>query len=213
MHTICMSEQIDPSEFTSGERWRRRVANGLSIARAAFAAVNLHPSQELHPIRTAAIFATDKLDGTLVRGWGEMRDVTTDTGKRIDDISDKLTTGMIGLKLIVTENPSYHPAFLVTDVLRNIAMTHLRNQASEAGVDVRARPLGKIKLATQAIASTVSSTQAAQRGEKWAVRTALALHTVGAALSVYSYFDAKSNFDQQLAETQQSTEDAQGLAA
>ena len=87
---------------------------------------------------------TDVIDGHLARSRG----LVTEVGKVLDPLADKLMVVSVLLSLVVLGQA---PLWAVAIILgREVAVSVLRSRASKrGGVEVGARPLGKLKMALQ----------------------------------------------------------------
>jgi CDP-diacylglycerol--glycerol-3-phosphate 3-phosphatidyltransferase len=130
------------------------VPNALSAARIAlvpvlvwvlFAETNFDGST-----LAAALFAiasiTDVIDGHLARSRG----LVTEVGKVLDPLADKLMVVSVLLSLVVLGRA---PLWAVAIILgREVAVSVLRSRAAKrGGVEVGARPLGKLKMGLQVL--------------------------------------------------------------
>ncbi len=110
------------------------------------------------PGRTASIFATltfflaclsDFFDGYLARRWG----ISTDLGKLLDPLADKLIVAAALIMLAGMERPPNVPAWMIVVIIgREIAVTGLRAVALGQGVVLAAEELGKYKMIFQMFA-------------------------------------------------------------
>jgi len=94
----------------------------------------------------AVAMATDWVDGW----WARRNDRTSDLGKILDPVADKLLV-MAALIMLVGD---VLPAWMVAAVIaREFLVTGLRLAALERGVVIPARDLGKLKTWAQAVAA------------------------------------------------------------
>ena len=129
------------------------VPNALSAARIALVPVLLwilFADPHGGSFVAAALFGiasiTDIVDGHLARTRG----LVTEVGKVLDPLADKLMVVSVLLSLVVLDRV---PLWAVAVILgREIAVSVLRSRASKrGGVEVGARPLGKLKMALQVL--------------------------------------------------------------
>ena len=93
-----------------------------------------------------AAAATDLLDGTLARRWGQI----TTVGTLLDPIADKL---LISAALVSLVDIHRLPAWMVILIIgREFAVSGLRSIAASAGYTIEASELGKSKMAAQVVA-------------------------------------------------------------
>jgi CDP-diacylglycerol--glycerol-3-phosphate 3-phosphatidyltransferase len=91
---------------------------------------------------------TDWLDGW----WARRREVSSDLGRLLDPVADKIL--VLGA-LIMLVGPVF-PAWMVAAiVVREILVSGLRLAALERGVVMSARELGKLKTWSQAVAAAL----------------------------------------------------------
>jgi CDP-diacylglycerol--glycerol-3-phosphate 3-phosphatidyltransferase len=130
-------------------------ADQLTVARAAAVPVVVvlfawnFPN---HDYWATAVFvvamATDWVDGW----WARRNDRTSDLGKILDPVADKLLV-MAALIMLVGD---VLPAWMVAAVIaREFLVTGLRLAALERGVVIPARDLGKLKTWAQAVAAAL----------------------------------------------------------
>ena len=130
-------------------------ADQLTVARAAAVPVVVvlfawnFPN---HDYWATAVFvvamATDWVDGW----WARRNDRTSDLGKILDPVADKLLV-MAALIMLVGD---VFPAWMVAAVIaREFLVTGLRLAALERGVVIPARDLGKLKTWAQAVAAAL----------------------------------------------------------
>jgi CDP-diacylglycerol---glycerol-3-phosphate 3-phosphatidyltransferase len=93
-----------------------------------------------------AAAATDYLDGTLARRWGQI----TTVGTLLDPIADKL---LVSAALISLVDIHRVPAWMVILIIgREFAVSGLRSIAASAGYTIEASELGKTKMVAQVVA-------------------------------------------------------------
>ena len=93
-----------------------------------------------------AAAATDLLDGTLARRWGQI----TTVGTLLDPIADKL---LVSAALISLVDIHRIPAWMVILIIgREFAVSGLRSIAAAAGYTIEASELGKTKMVAQVVA-------------------------------------------------------------
>src|ERR1700680_188729 len=96
-----------------------------------------------------AAAATDLLDGSLARRWGQI----TTVGTLLDPIADKL---LISAALISLVQAHRVPAWMVILIIgREFAVSGLRSIAAAHGYTIKASELGKTKMISQVIAISV----------------------------------------------------------
>jgi CDP-diacylglycerol--glycerol-3-phosphate 3-phosphatidyltransferase len=99
--------------------------------------------------------ATDWLDGRLARRYGW----TSAIGSLLDPIADKV---LVLATLVMLVDLRVAPGWMVAAiVVREVAITGLRQAAIERGVVIAARDLGKLKTWAQAIAAALGGFAAA----------------------------------------------------
>lgn len=102
----------------------------------------------------AVAMATDWLDGW----WARRRDVSSDLGRLLDPVADKILV-LAALIMLVGR---VFPAWMVgAIVVREILVSGLRLAALERGVVMSARELGKLKTWAQAVAAALGGLAAA----------------------------------------------------
>ena len=137
-------------------------ADQLTVARALsvpFVVVLYAWSFHGHAYWATAVFcvamATDWLDGRLARRHGR----SSALGSLLDPIADKVLVlatlvMLVGLRVV--------PAWMVAAIIvREVAITGLRQAAIERGVVLAARDLGKLKTWAQAVAAALGGFAAA----------------------------------------------------
>ncbi len=154
-------------------------ADHLTVARAAAVPVVVvlfawdFPN---HDYWATAVFvvamATDWVDGW----WARRNDRTSDLGRILDPVADKLLV-MAALIMLVG---SVLPAWMVAAVIaREFLVTGLRLAALERGVVIGARDLGKLKTWAQAVAAALAGLAAGGAFDDvvawWAMLVALIL--------------------------------------
>jgi CDP-diacylglycerol--glycerol-3-phosphate 3-phosphatidyltransferase len=112
-----------------------------------------------HAYWATAVFcvamATDWLDGRLARRHGR----TSALGSLLDPIADKV---LVLATLVMLVGLDVVPAWMVAAiVVREVAITGLRQAAIERGVVLAARDLGKLKTWAQAVAAALAGFAAA----------------------------------------------------
>jgi CDP-diacylglycerol--glycerol-3-phosphate 3-phosphatidyltransferase len=128
-------------------------ADHLTVARAAAVPVVIvlfawdFPNHDYWATAVFAVaMATDWVDGW----WARRNDRTSDLGRILDPVADKLLV-MAALIMLVE---SVLPAWMVAAVIaREFLVTGLRLAAIERGVVIGARDLGKLKTWAQAVAA------------------------------------------------------------
>ena len=128
-------------------------ADQLTVARAAAVPVVVvlfawnFPNHDYWATAVFAVaMATDWVDGW----WARRHDRTSDLGKILDPVADKLLV-MAALIMLVGD---VLPAWMVAAVIaREFLVTGLRLAALERGVVIPARDLGKLKTWAQAVAA------------------------------------------------------------
>jgi CDP-diacylglycerol---glycerol-3-phosphate 3-phosphatidyltransferase len=128
-------------------------ADQLTVARAAAVPVVVvlfaweFPNHDYWATAVFAVaMATDWVDGW----WARRKDRTSDLGRILDPVADKLLV-MATLIMLVG---SVLPAWMVAAVIaREFLVTGLRLAALERGVVIGARDLGKLKTWAQAVAA------------------------------------------------------------
>jgi CDP-diacylglycerol---glycerol-3-phosphate 3-phosphatidyltransferase len=128
-------------------------ADQLTVARAAAVPVVVvlfaweFPNHDYWATAVFAVaMATDWVDGW----WARRKDRTSDLGRILDPVADKLLV-MAALIMLVG---SVLPAWMVAAVIaREFLVTGLRLAALERGVVIGARDLGKLKTWAQAVAA------------------------------------------------------------
>lgn len=94
---------------------------------------------------------TDFFDGWLAR----RRKQTTRLGALLDPIADKLLMSAAFISLVEID-PRHVPAWMVVIIIgREFAVSGLRAIAAQQGVTIAASPLGKGKMVTQVIATSL----------------------------------------------------------
>ena len=150
------------------------VARGLSVP---IVVVLYAWSFEAHAYWATAVFCvamtTDWLDGRLARRHGH----TSALGSLLDPIADKV---LVLATLVMLVGLDVVPAWMVAAiVVREVAITGLRQAAIERGVVLAARDLGKLKTWAQAVAAALGGFAAAgawsDRVAWWAVLVAVVL--------------------------------------
>jgi CDP-diacylglycerol---glycerol-3-phosphate 3-phosphatidyltransferase len=102
----------------------------------------------------AVAMATDWLDGW----WARRRDVSSDLGRLLDPVADKILV----LAALIMLIGRVFPAWMVgAIVVREILVSGLRLAALERGVVMSARELGKLKTWAQALAAALGGLAAA----------------------------------------------------
>jgi CDP-diacylglycerol--glycerol-3-phosphate 3-phosphatidyltransferase len=154
-------------------------ADRLTVARAAAVPVVVvlfawdFPN---HDYWATAVFivamATDWVDGW----WARRNDRTSDLGRILDPVADKLLV-MAALIMLVGD---VLPAWMVAAVIaREFLVTGLRLAAIERGVVIGARDLGKLKTTAQAVAAALGGLAAGGAFDDvvawWAMLVALIL--------------------------------------
>jgi CDP-diacylglycerol--glycerol-3-phosphate 3-phosphatidyltransferase len=132
------------------------VARGLSVP---IVIVLYAWSFHAHAYWATAVFCvamtTDWLDGRLARRHGR----TSALGSLLDPIADKV---LVLATLIMLVGLDVVPAWMVAAiVVREVAITGLRQAAIERGVVLAARDLGKLKTWAQAVAAALGGFAAA----------------------------------------------------
>ena len=117
--------------------------------------------------------ATDWFDGRLARRGGR----TSPLGSLLDPIADKV---LVLATLVMLVDLGVGPGWMVAlIVVREVAITGLRQAAIERGVVIAARDLGKLKTWAQAVAAALGGFAAAgawsDRVAWWALLVALVL--------------------------------------
>ncbi|MDQ3994137.1 MAG: CDP-diacylglycerol--glycerol-3-phosphate 3-phosphatidyltransferase [Actinomycetota bacterium] len=96
----------------------------------------------------AVAMATDWLDGW----WARRREVSSDLGRLLDPVADKIL--VLGALIMLVGR--VFPAWMVAAiVVREILVSGLRLAALERGVVMSARELGKLKTWSQAVAAAL----------------------------------------------------------
>ena len=154
-------------------------ADHLTVARAAAVPVVIvlfawdFPNHDYWATAVFAVaMATDWVDGW----WARRNDRTSDLGRILDPVADKLLV-MSALIMLVGE---VLPAWMVAAVIaREFLVTGLRLAAIERGVVIGARDLGKLKTWAQAVAAGVGGLAAGGAFDDavawWAMLVALVL--------------------------------------
>ncbi|MGN6184379.1 MAG: CDP-diacylglycerol--glycerol-3-phosphate 3-phosphatidyltransferase [Thermoanaerobaculia bacterium] len=94
---------------------------------------------------------TDFFDGWLAR----RRNQTTRMGALLDPIADKLLMSAAFISLVEMD-PHHVPAWMVVIIIgREFAVSGLRSIAAQQGVTIAASPLGKGKMVSQVIATSL----------------------------------------------------------
>jgi len=133
------------------------LANGLTLARIfavpLIVAVLLTGPRHGNMLIAVIIFllasATDLLDGYIARKRGEV----TTLGILLDPVADKLLISLVFIALVQLELAK---AWMVCIIIgREIAISGLRNIASDQGITIDASELGKIKMVAQVTAITL----------------------------------------------------------
>jgi len=92
---------------------------------------------------------TDYLDGQIARKY----DLITNLGKFLDALADKMLVISVLVALVSLNRIS--SVFVIIIILREFMVTGIRMLASEKGVVMAAKMIGKVKTVTQMIAITV----------------------------------------------------------
>ena len=130
-------------------------ADRLTVARAAAVPVVVvlfawdFPNHDYWATAVYVVaMATDWVDGW----WARRNDRTSDLGRILDPVADKLLV-MAALIMLVED---VLPAWMVAAVIaREFLVTGLRLAAIERGVVIGARDLGKLKTTAQAVAAAL----------------------------------------------------------
>ena len=105
-----------------------------------------------HDYWATAVFAvamtTDWLDGW----WARRREVSSDLGRLLDPVADKILVLAALIMLVERVFPAWMVAAIV---VREILVSGLRLAALERGVVMSARELGKLKTGVQAVAAAL----------------------------------------------------------
>jgi CDP-diacylglycerol---glycerol-3-phosphate 3-phosphatidyltransferase len=130
-------------------------ANQLTVARiAAVPAVIVLFAWDFpgHDYWATALFAvamaTDWLDGW----WARRRGESSDLGRLLDPVADKLLVLAVLIMLVGNVFPAWMVAAIV---VRELLVSGLRLAALERGVVMSARDLGKLKTSSQAVAAVL----------------------------------------------------------
>ncbi len=130
-------------------------ANQLTVARiAAVPAVIVLFAWDFpgHDYWATALFAvamaTDWLDGW----WARRRGESSDLGRLLDPVADKLLVLAVLIMLVRSVFPAWMVAAIV---VREFLVSGLRLAALERGVVMSARDLGKLKTSSQAVAAVL----------------------------------------------------------
>jgi CDP-diacylglycerol--glycerol-3-phosphate 3-phosphatidyltransferase len=154
-------------------------ADHLTVARAAAVPVVIvlfawdFPNHDYWATAVFAVaMATDWVDGW----WARRNDRTSDLGRILDPVADKLLV-MSALIMLVGD---VLPAWMVAAVIaREFLVTGLRLAALERGVVIGARDLGKLKTWAQAVAAGLGGLAAGGAFDDtvawWAMLVALVL--------------------------------------
>jgi CDP-diacylglycerol---glycerol-3-phosphate 3-phosphatidyltransferase len=120
----------------------------------------------------ALAMTTDWLDGW----WARRRDVSSDLGRLLDPVADKILVVAALIMLVGRVFPAWMVAAIV---VREILVSGLRLAALERGVVLHARDLGKLKTWSQALAAAIGGYAAAgawsDRAGWWALLVAVVL--------------------------------------
>jgi len=143
----------DPATGYVAEANPVNVPNALSAARIALVPVLLwilFTDPDGASKLAAALFAiasiTDVIDGHLARSRG----LVTEVGKVLDPLADKLMVVSVLLSLVLLDRVPFWAVAIILG--REVAVSMLRSRASRrGGVEVGARPLGKLKMALQVV--------------------------------------------------------------
>jgi CDP-diacylglycerol--glycerol-3-phosphate 3-phosphatidyltransferase len=153
-------------------------ADHLTVARAAAVPVVIvlfawnFPNHDYWATAVFAVaMATDWVDGW----WARRNDRTSDLGRILDPVADKLLVMSALIMLVGTV-----PAWMVAAVIaREFLVTGLRLAALERGVVIGARDLGKLKTWAQAVAAGLAGLAAGGAFDDivawWAMLVALVL--------------------------------------
>jgi CDP-diacylglycerol--glycerol-3-phosphate 3-phosphatidyltransferase len=150
------------------------VARALSVpAVIVLYAVDFHGHAYWATILFCVAMATDWLDGRLARRHGR----SSALGSLLDPIADKV---LVLATLVMLVGLHVVPAWMVAAiVVREVAITGLRQAAIERGVVIAARDLAKLKTWAQAIAAALGGFAAAgawsDRVAWWGLLVALVL--------------------------------------
>ena len=131
------------------------IADQLTIARAAAVPVVVvlfawdFPNHDYWATAVFAVaMATDYVDGW----WARRNQRTTDLGRLLDPVADKLLV----LATLIMLTGRVFPAWMIAAIIvREFLVNALRLAALERGVVLSARDLGKLKTWAQAIAAAV----------------------------------------------------------
>ena len=120
--------------------------------------------------------STDQVDGWLARRWNQ----TSAFGSLLDPIADKV---LVLAAMVMLVDLDVVPGWMIAAiVVREVAITGLRQAAIERGVVIAARDLGKLKTWSQAIATALAGFAAAgawsDRIAWWAMLVAVVLTCV-----------------------------------
>lgn len=170
--------------FTPNQRFRRRLADGFTLARAvggvmlAFYTVRGHPRSWSEATARAVVGLTDFVDGKLTY------DCATEAGAKADQLVDKLYNHTIGAADVVRDGDVNltKAACQATVLGRDIGVTRMRHKAEEKSIDVSAQNHGKVKASAQFITQTLEASPLADHYP----RLMSSLHIGCAALSLAS---------------------------
>ena len=123
----------------------------ISSIPVIYALVMLYPNQQVMLIIAFLIYLiaclTDYWDGVLARKIGQ----TTNIGKLLDPIADKLLIVALLILLVALERAAHIPVALIT--LRELAISGVRSLAAARGFVIPASQEGKIKTISQMLAT------------------------------------------------------------
>jgi CDP-diacylglycerol---glycerol-3-phosphate 3-phosphatidyltransferase len=105
-----------------------------------------------HDYYATAVFAVAMATDWLDRWWARRREVSSDLGRLLDPVADKIL--VLGALIMLVGR--VFPAWMVAAiVVREILVSGLRLAALERGVVMSARELGKLKTWSQAVAAAL----------------------------------------------------------
>jgi phosphatidylglycerophosphate synthase len=211
-----MREQAIEKQY----QWRgniyRRAANLICKSRIAAAPVVFgyavlnpdYPSWKFG-LAMGALQASDKIDGLLSRrGAKHLGESTTADGARLDQLSDKAlfhgTLGGLAVRELMNSNIALGTVYAGNQFIAGIRdwkVNRWRRTGEEEGIDVKARPAGKIKTLVYGLALTTACSPLVESvtGQetpigKYIVSGSL---TAGTALAVWSGIDNIRNIREQ----------------
>jgi len=125
-------------------------ANAVTLARIALIPLNIYFLYANRPLWAAGLFLlislTDALDGYIARRYKQ----TSDLGKLIDPLADKILVISMLIALIDVRLAPAVPVIIIA--ARDFAVSGLRMDKARKGKVIVASPWGKIKTVSQVVA-------------------------------------------------------------